>query len=159
MVGGAVPVVQFYVGLMISLQKRGWHLLARLVSNRLQRGYGVYISSRAEIDPSIRFRHPVGIVVGEGVKIGKGVIIYQNVTLGGARTGDAAANNYPTVGDGTVIFAGAVIVGKINIGRGCVIGANAVVTRDIPDHSTAVGVPARVVAQQVPHPQVSRDPA
>ncbi|WP_324014913.1 serine acetyltransferase [Microbacterium sp. JZ37] len=107
--------------------------------------YGVYLSSRAQVPATTRMPHPTSIVIGEGVKLGENVTLYQNVTLGGARRGDWKAGNYPEVGEGTTIFAGAVVVGAVKIGRQCVIGANSVVTSDIPDFSTAVGAPARVV--------------
>lgn len=112
---------------------------------KLERIYCVYIHRDAEIKPGLSLPHPVGIVIGQGVIIGEDVVVYQHVTLGGSRRGDWRANNYPTIGDGTVIFSGAVIIGKVNIGKNCVIGANAVVTKDIPDNATAVGVPARIV--------------
>lgn len=114
---------------------------------KLEKKFGLYISRDAEIKPGLSLPHPIGVVIGQGVKIGENVVIYQHVTLGGARRGDWKANNYPTIGDGTVIFSGAVIVGKINIGKNCVIGANAVVTKDIPDNATAVGVPARIISK------------
>lgn len=119
--------------------------LAALASNVLQRNHGVFISRKASVPKSLKLPHPVGIVIGEGVRVGERVTIYQNVTLGGARRGDWAASNYPTIGDDTIIFAGAVVVGKVKIGKHCVIGANAVVTRDVPDYATAAGVPARIV--------------
>lgn len=89
--------------------------------------------------------HPTSIVIGEGVTIESNVKIYQGVTLGGRIIGDWENGNYPHIHDNTVIFSGAVIVGKVIIGRNCIIGANSVVTTDIPDNSTAVGAPARVV--------------
>ncbi|GBO83165.1 hypothetical protein [Marinobacter salsuginis] len=63
--------------------------------------------------------------------------------------GDWQAGNYPTIGAGTVIFAGAVVVGNISIGKNCIIGANSVVLRDVPDNSVCVGAPARVVSQNI----------
>ena len=123
-------------------------LLAKLTANRMQRRFSIYISPLAELHPSVDFRHPTGIVIGEGVRIGKGSVIYQNVTLGGARSGDAERSAYPIVGENTTIFAGAVLVGKIRIGNDCIIGANAVVTSDVPDGSTAVGVPARIISRK-----------
>ncbi|WP_165477443.1 serine O-acetyltransferase [Idiomarina baltica] len=71
--------------------------------------------------------------------------IFQNVTLGGARIGDAKESKYPEIGEGTVIFAGAVIVGKIKVGSNCIVGANSVVTRDLPNNCVAVGAPARII--------------
>ena len=86
--------------------------------------------------------HPNGIIIGQGVSIGNDVVIYHQVTLGGARRGDWRAGRYPAVGDNTVIFAGAKIVGAVSVGNDCVIGANAVVNRDVPPHHVAVGIPA-----------------
>lgn len=145
LVGGSGPRVRWYVARIALARARGSRLSIRILTARLQRKYGVHISRRAVFPPSLTLKHPVGIVIGEGVIIGENVTIYQHVTLGGARVGDWQAGNYPEIGEGTTIFAGAVIVGKVRVGRGCIIGANAVVTTDIPDFSTAVGVPARVV--------------
>jgi serine O-acetyltransferase len=130
---------------MVYLRDSGKSSLARLVEARVQRKFGVFVSHRAVFPRSLRLRHPVGVVIGEGVQLGERVTIYQNVTLGGARVGDMDAQNYPRVGDDTVIFAGAIIIGNVHIGRRCTIGANSVVTRDIPDDSTAVGAPARII--------------
>lgn len=137
-----------YLKLMNYLKRRNYNSFAKLVSNRIQRKFCIFISHKARLSNSVQFPHPTGIVIGEGVSIGEDVKIYQNVTIGGAKIGDAQKNNYPEIGDGTVIFAGAVIVGKVKIGRNCVIGANSVVLNDVPDHSTAVGAPARVVGSR-----------
>jgi len=131
---------------MHRFKKNGNQRLLRYVANRLQRKHGVFISAKAEIPRSTRLRHPIGIVIGDGVSLGEGVIIYQNVTIGGARVGDVVKGNYPSIGKNTIIFAGAIIIGNIKIGNNCVIGANAVVTKDIPDNSTAVGVPAKILS-------------
>lgn len=120
--------------------------LARFFSNRLQR-YGFYVSPNSEIARTVKFPHPVAIVIGEGVVIEEGVTIFQNVTLGGARLGDGKNGNYPHILKNTTIFSGAVVVGGIKIGQGCIIGANAVVLHDIPDFMTAVGVPARIITK------------
>lgn len=122
--------------------------IATFLANRLQKKQGVFISPKATIDNSLTLRHPIGIVIGEGVRIAADVIIYQNVTIGGARLGDAKAGRYPTIGKGTVIFSGAAIIGNVNIGKNCTIGANSVVTTDIPDNAVAVGAPARVLIRE-----------
>jgi serine O-acetyltransferase len=120
--------------------------LRRILFLRMQR-YGVYISANAQIEEGLKLPHPVGIVIGEGVVIGKNVKLFQNVTLGGARIGDAKNMNYPILGDNVVIFAGAVIVGNIRIGDDSIIGANAVILKDVPDGATCVGVPGRILGQ------------
>ncbi|MET4679383.1 serine O-acetyltransferase [Stenotrophomonas rhizophila] len=145
LLGGASPRVHLHLRVMDALRRRGMKRLGRLVAARLQRKHGVFVSSKAVVPTSVELKHPVGIVIGDGVRLGERVVIYQNVTLGGARVGDWTSDNYPEVGDDSVIFAGAVVVGKIKIGKRCVIGANAVVTRDVPDGATAVGVPARII--------------
>lgn len=123
--------------------------LVNFFSNRLKR-YGVHISARAQVSPRAKFPHPTAIVIGDGVVIEDDVRIFQCVTVGAVRVGEGQAGRYPRIGRGTTVFAGAVIAGGIRIGENCTIGANSVVLTDIPDNSTCVGVPARIIA---PHPQ------
>lgn len=119
--------------------------MAAFLSNRLK-AKGLHISPQAKIDRTISLPHPIAIVIGEGVVINKNVSIYQNVTLGGARLGDAKGGNYPTVNEGATIFAGAVVVGNVTLGKNCIIGANSVVLTDVPDNAVCVGAPAKVVS-------------
>lgn len=108
-----------------------------------------YLSPLARLGRRIRFPHPVGVVIGAGVEVGDDVTIFQHVTLGSHGEGGAdEARGHPTIGHGTIIYAGAVVIGNIRIGDNCIIGANAVVNRDIPDNSVAVGVPAKVIKQR-----------
>lgn len=142
MIGNASSRIMLYLSLSkrLNQQKRFKHF----IHSRMQK-YGVYISPNAIIGDGIKFPHPVGIVIGTGAIIGKNVMIFQNVTLGGARIGDYRENNYPTIGNNVVIFAGAVIVGKVSIGDNATIGANAVVLSDVPAGATCVGVPGKIV--------------
>lgn len=137
--------VDLYYGLGKKAYDAGYPRVSRIFFSALERSYGVYISPTAKLGHRVRFKHPTGIVIGEGVVVGDDVTIYQQVTLGGARVGDSLLKQYPQVGDGTVIFAGAKVLGNIRIGKHCVIGANAVVLTDVPDHHTAVGAPAKNV--------------
>lgn len=103
---------------------------------------GCYLSEAATIGGGLRMPHPTGVVVGEGVIVGKDATIFQNVTLG---SGDVAAGAYPELGDNVTIFANAVVVGRVRIGDGARIGAGAIVLKDVPAGRTAVGNPARLL--------------
>ncbi len=88
---------------------------------------------------TIHFPHPVGIVIGSEVKIGNNVTIYQNVSIGRRRQDIANTAEYPTLDDHVTVYAGAIIMGGITIGHHSIVGANAVISRDIPPHSIAYG--------------------
>jgi serine O-acetyltransferase len=90
---------------------------------------GCHIGLRSEIGPGVRFPHPVGIVIGDGVLIGSNVTIYQSVTVGAA---SFSKLNYPVIGDDVTIYPGAVLVGAIKVGSGSAVGANAFVRTDVP---------------------------
>lgn len=93
------------------------------------------------LPPSTVLPHPVGVVIGHDVEMGKNVRIQQNVTLG--RKEPTSEAGYPTIGSGVRIGAGSAVVGDVEIGDGAVVGANAVVNDDVPPGATVVGVPAR----------------
>ena len=85
-------------------------------------------------------------VIGETAEIGDNVTIYQNVTLGGTNPSDGVpGKRHPTIGDDVVIGSGAQVLGPVTIGRGAKIGANSVVTRDVAEGATMVGIPAKAV--------------
>lgn len=95
----------------------------------------------AEIGEVI-FRHPLGIVIGSGAHLSDGVIIHQNVTFGALRFDEKERRGIfcnQFVGKNTIVCAGAKVLGDVTIGENCIIGANAIVTRDVPDNSTVVG--------------------
>ncbi|MDP9343563.1 MAG: hypothetical protein M3Q23_16020 [Actinomycetota bacterium] len=97
---------------------------------------GADIHPGAQIGGGLRLTHTAGVVIGKGVKIGSNVTLLHGVTLGGSARGwfdGTFADGFPEVGDDTEIMAGAKVLGPITVGRGCFIGANAVLARDLPD--------------------------
>ena len=120
-------------------------LIPRIVELLIIRKFNCYISLNAEIDKSVVFPHPTGIVIGEGVKIGANTVIYQQVTIGGARLGESKVSDYPFVDENCIIYAGAKLIGKIRIKNNTKVGANAVVNKSFNYSSTLVGVPAHKV--------------
>jgi serine O-acetyltransferase len=114
----------------------GWEIPAELVWRANLFLTGADIHPGAEIGGGLRMTHTSGIVIGAGAKVGSNVTILHGVTLGGSARGwfdGVFADGYPTIGDGTEIMAGAKVLGPIMVGRGCFVGANAVLARDLPD--------------------------
>ncbi len=104
---------------------------------------GIDIHPGARIGRRFFIDHGMGVVIGETADIGDDVTLYQGVTLGG--TSWRKEKRHPTVRDGVVIGAGATILGPLTVGKGSKIGAGSVVVRDVPEESTVVGIPGKVV--------------
>jgi serine O-acetyltransferase len=104
---------------------------------------GIEIHPGATIGHRPFIDHGMGVVIGETSEIGDDVTIFQGVTLGG--TGKEKGKRHPTIGDGTIISAGAKVLGSIKVGKNVIIGAGAVVIESVPDNVTVVGVPGRIV--------------
>ena len=121
----------------------GFTLLARIVSQFNRTVTGIEIHPGATIGRRCFIDHGMGVVIGETTEIGDDVLLYQGVTLGG--TGKEKGKRHPTIGNHVVIGTGAKILGNITIGDHTKIGAGSVVIHSVPDHSTVVGVPGRVV--------------
>jgi serine O-acetyltransferase len=126
-----------------NLYGAGWFTLARLISQFSRSLTGIEIHPGARIGRRFFIDHGMGVVIGETSEIGDDVLVYQGVTLGG--TGKDTGKRHPTIGDGVVIGTGATILGNTRIGDHVKIGAGSVVVHEVPDHSTVVGVPGRVV--------------
>jgi serine O-acetyltransferase len=143
-------VLLTYSGLHAIVLHRAAHALDRLkvpVAPRLIMTMsrwltGIEIHPAATIGPGLFIDHGAGVVIGETAVLGRNVTLFQGVTLGG--TGKERGKRHPTLGDNVVVGAGAKILGNITISRDSMVGANAVVVRDVPEHSTVVGVPGRI---------------
>ncbi len=121
--------------------------IPRLISQLARFFTGIEIHPAATIGERLFIDHGFGVVIGETTIIGDDVLIYQGVTLGG--TGKEHGKRHPTVGNNVTIGAGAKVLGNITIGENSNIGAGSVVIDDVPEFSTVVGVPGRVVHQKV----------
>lgn len=130
------------------LWRRGIPFLPRLISQIARFLTGIEIHPGARIGKGFFIDHGMGVVIGETTEIGDNVTLYQGVTLGG--TGKQRGKRHPTLEDGVVVGVGASVLGAITIGRGARVGGGAVVVKDVPPHTTAVGVPARIVATRDP---------
>ena len=145
-----VEVLLTYSGLHVIIAYRIAHALDRLklpviprLLMALARGCtGIEIHPAATIGRGLFIDHGFGVVIGETAVLGENVTLFQGVTLGG--TGKEKGKRHPTIGDNVVIGAGAKVLGNITVGNNSMIGANAVVIRDVPEHSTVVGVPGRI---------------
>jgi len=104
---------------------------------------GIEIHPGATIGHRFFIDHGMGVVIGETAEIGDDVLIYQGVTLGG--TGHERGKRHPTIGNKVVIGTGAKVLGGITIGNNVKIGAGSVVVKPVPDNSTVVGIPGRIV--------------
>jgi serine O-acetyltransferase len=118
-------------------------LLPRVISQISRFLTGIEIHPGATIGRRFFIDHGMGVVIGETAEIGDDVLIYQGVTLGG--TGKEKGKRHPTIGNQVVIGGGAKVLGDISIGNHVKIGAGSVVVKPVPDHSTVVGVPGRIV--------------
>ena len=118
-------------------------LIPRVISQVSRFFTGIEIHPGATIGRRFFIDHGMGVVIGETTEIGDDVLLYQGVTLGG--TGNETGKRHPTLGNRVVVGTGAKILGNIRIGDNVRIGAGSVVVHPVPDHSTVVGIPGRVV--------------
>lgn len=147
----ALEVVFLYPGLHAlwahrvahALYRRKLYFLARYISQVTRYWTQIEIHPGAQIGSGVFIDHGSGVVIGETAVVGNDVTIYQGVTLGG--TALEPVKRHPTVGDRVIIGSGAKVLGNITIGSDTRIGANAVVTKSVKDHSVVVGVPGQVI--------------
>jgi serine O-acetyltransferase len=125
------------------LQKNHHYFSARMISQLSRHYTGIEIHPGAQIGKGFFIDHGMGVVIGETAEIGDNCTLYQGVTLGG--TGKDIGKRHPTLGDNVMVGAGAKVLGPLTIGSNSKIAANAVVLHAVPENSTAVGIPAKVV--------------
>lgn len=130
-------------------------LPARLLSQVTRFATGIEIHPGAKIGRRLFIDHGMGVVIGETAEVGEDVVIYHGTTLGGVSLNKG--KRHPTVGNRVTIGAGAKVLGPITLGDDALVGANAVVVKDIPNATTAVGVPARQAGRATHEPSI--DPA
>ena len=130
-------------GVVHRLWRANFRWLARWLAHWGRFLTGIEIHPGATIGRRVFIDHGMGVVIGETAEVGDDTTLYHGVTLGG--TSWNKGKRHPTLGRGVVIGAGAKILGPIQVGDGAKIGSNAVVVRNVPAGSTAVGIPARVV--------------
>ncbi len=131
------------------LWQRQLTTLARFVSHVGRFLTGIEIHPGAKIGRRFFIDHGMGVVIGETAEIGDDVTIYQGVTLGGTST--RAIKRHPTIEDSVTIFSGAAVLGPVTVGRHSRVGAGSVLVTSVPQHSTVVGIPGRVVKVEARH--------
>lgn len=145
----------FLCRLVIKFNKCRHKYMATIVRNKLIKKYGIHLAFNATIGSDIQLPHPNGIIIGDGVIIGKNCSIYHQVTLGKKRGNMNDERDYPIIGDNVVIFPGAKIIGKITIGNNSVIGPNSVVIKDVEPYSVYSGIPAHKIKDLTKNPNRS----
>ncbi|MFO1256052.1 MAG: serine O-acetyltransferase EpsC [Sphingomonadaceae bacterium] len=123
--------------------------MARLVNHISRLLTAIDIHPGAKIGSNFFIDHGF-VVIGETAEIGDNVTMYQGSTLGGTNpTNGQGGKRHPTIGDGVIISLGAAILGPITVGKGARIGANAVVTKEVPEGATMIGIPAKSTLVEV----------
>jgi len=130
------------------LWTHGLKWLARFNSHIARGLTGIEIHPGATIGRRLFIDHGMGVVIGETAEIGDDVTIYQGVTLGGTSL-SKGVKRHPTLANGVVVGGGAKVLGGFTVGEGARIGSNAVVVKEVPPGATAVGIPARIISDQV----------
>ena len=125
-------------------------LIARMVSQFSRFLTGIEIHPKAKIGENLFIDHGMGVVIGETSEIGNNVTIYHMVTLGGVSPSIESnqqrnVKRHPTLMDNVVVGSGAQILGPVVVGKNAKVGANAVVTKDVPENAVMVGIPAKNV--------------
>lgn len=120
-----------------------WRYYSTLLERKLWREFGCFINPKAVIGVGFHLPHPTGIVIGVASVLGDNVSVYQGVTIGGSRIGDAKGGNQPIIGNNVVCFSGSKVLGKIHIADNSIIAAGAIVLNNTEKGGVYVGAPAK----------------
>ncbi len=147
---GAKAVFFHKIANFFSIAK--FHLVARIISQFSRFLTGIEIHPKANIGKNLFIDHGMGVVIGETSEIGDNVTIYHMATLGGISPSvnsneQRNIKRHPTLKDNVVVGSGAQILGPVTVGKNAKIGANAVVTKDVPENAVMVGIPAKNVGE------------
>lgn len=126
------------------LWEKKLYFLGRFVSHIGRFLTGIEIHPGAKIGKNFFIDHGMGVVIGETAEIGDNVTIYHGVTLGGVSLNKG--KRHPTIGNNVIIGSGAKILGPFKVGDNSKIGSNSVVIKEVPENSTVVGIPGRIVS-------------
>jgi serine O-acetyltransferase len=137
-----------------ALWQRKLFFLSRFISQICRVLTGIEIHPGAKIGKRLFIDHGMGVVIGETAEIGDDVLIYQGVVLGGRSL--SKGKRHPTVGNGVVLGAGALVLGNIQLGDGAKVGAGSVVLEDVPAGKTVVGTPAALVGTNKSEHEISQ---
>lgn len=129
------------------LWRSGRRVLAHHLQSQVSQNFQIDIHPNATLGSGIMLDHGTGIVIGETATLGHNCSVLHHVTLGGS--GKKGVDRHPKVGNGVLLGAGASVLGNIKIGDGCQVGAGTLVIGDLPPHSVAVGVPAKIIGSFV----------
>lgn len=128
--------IRLKVNFLVSTNKNKDHKIMRLcIQENLRKKHHILIG-RDAIMGSLDLLHPHNIVIGRYVEIGYNCKIYHDVTIG------QNLNRFPKIGDNVIIYTGAKVIGGVTVGNNAIIGANAVVTSDVPENAIVAGIPA-----------------
>lgn len=129
------------------MYKGGRQVLAHYLQSQVSQNFQIDIHPNATLGSGIMLDHGTGIVIGETATVGHNCSILHHVTLGGS--GKKGVDRHPKVGNGVLLGAGCSVLGNIVIGDGCQVGAGTLIIGDLPPHSVAVGVPAKIIGSFV----------
>jgi len=136
----------FWYRIANKLYKKNFKILARILMGFSQILTNIDIHPASTIGKRVFIDHGIGVIIGETAIIGDDVTVYQGVTLGGVSLNKG--KRHPTIENNVIIGGGAKVLGDIIIGEGSKIGANSVVVKDVPPHSTVVGIPAKIIKRK-----------